>query len=178
MSYVLDEKADEIVAGHAELQRAIRGMSMMFATPGYGSYLLANAGMTFGWMGSSLAVYGSLGPTATRAVYYLGTSGIVVGIMSALIYRVLRGHASGRRWMFAYALWLVLVGIACVAVAIVQAHRGAIGVGVIGLFASSVACRCIAGANYALLAAFFRAKRVYGTEVEDELRRLRNARRK
>ena len=165
--YVSDDKTDEVVAKHAQLQSAIRGTTVLLVVPGHGSHMLVGLGLMLGWMGTSLAVYGLTNNSRTMLPYLLSAGLIAVSIMSILLYQVLRGQPAARRRMFKCTVVLAIVALCVLSAAVVWGDRATLLVSVVGAAASALTARCIAGANYALFAAFFRAKRKYADQLRE-----------
>jgi hypothetical protein len=171
--YIKDHAADEAFAKNVKIQDAIRGKTVMLVLPGHGTYLLANLGLILAWMGSGLGAYGIAGNTQAALPYCMLVSLLGVTVMSILVYRLLRGNPAARRDMYIYTLGVAALSAMVALVALVRWERPSLIVAVVGLGASSLAARSVAGPNYAALAAFFRAKRAYGETVREEIQRVR-----
>lgn len=171
--YIRDDKADEIVENHQELQQAIRGLHMMVVVPGHGSHLLVTMALTFGWMGSSIGVYGLSGNDRTVLVCGLASSLVFAALVGYFNWQVLRGRSAGRRRLYVFATSLLAFSIAVVAAALLRSDSHATFIAAAGVVASFVAQRGSASASYALFAAFFRAKRAYAEFVQAELDQVR-----
>jgi len=171
--YIKDEAADEVLAKNDKIQDVVRGKTIMLVLPGHGAYLLANLGLTFAWMGGGLGAYGIAGNTQAALPYCMLASLLGVTMMSILVYRVLRGKPAARRHMYIYTLGVAWLSAMVALVALVRWERPSLIVASVGLLASLLASRSVAGANYAALAAFFRAKRAYGETVREEIERVR-----
>lgn len=163
--YIRDDKTDDVVAKHEQLQKVIRGETAMVVVPGHAAHMLVGMGSVLGWMGTSLAAFGLAGNSRSILPYLLLAGLIVVSILSLLLYQVLRGHPMARGRMFGYACGLAALGVCVLIAALLWGDRSTLVVGGFGMVASALTARCIAGANYALFAAFFRAKRKYADQV-------------
>lgn len=172
--YIQDEAADEVLSKNAKIQDAVRGRTVMLVVPGHASYVFAILGLILGWMGSGLGAYGIAGSTEAALPYCMLASLVGVTIMSMLIYRVLRGTPSARRHMYIFALGVAVMSAAVSLVALIRWEKPSLIVATIACIASVLSSRTIAGANYAAVAAFFRAKRAYGETLRQEIERVRN----
>ena len=158
----LYEAADDAVANSQRLQSVLRGGAMLLFPPGGLALVGAYISVLIGW--AALA-----GPTVLRSIV-IGDSPLLVvvmtlyvalGLAAALlpVFLVARGYRAGHQTVvFLYrALFVLAVGMLIVSVLGTETttvtFRG-IAVGCVGL-----AERLSSGANYALAAAFFRARR-------------------
>jgi len=124
-------------------------------------------------MGSGLGAYGNAGSTQVALPYCMLASLLGVTMMSILVYRLLRGVSAARRHMYLYTLGVAVLSASVALVALVCWERPSLIVASVGLLASSLASRSVAGPNYAALAALFRAKKAYGETVREQIQRVR-----
>jgi hypothetical protein len=171
--YITDQAADEVVAKNVKLQDAVRGKTVMLVLPGHGAYVFANLGLMLGWMSSGLGAYGIAGNTQAALPYCMLVTLLGVTVMSILVYRLLRGTAAARRQIYIYTVGVAVLSAMVALIALVRWERPSLVVASVGLLASALAARSVAGPSYAALAAFFRAKRAWGESVREELQRVR-----
>jgi hypothetical protein len=157
--YIRDDIADKSILENKKIRDAIRGTSAILVAPGHAAYVLTNFMLMLGWMGCSIGVYGTSGESKTVLVYCLGASLVDVTLVSFIGYQVVSGYPRARRHMYVYSIGLAVLCTSAVLIALTYGGRAALVVSVGGLLASLVAIRCLSGPSYAMLAAFFRAKR-------------------
>lgn len=163
--YVRDQDADAIIAKDAKIQDAVQGRSIMLWLPGQGVGVSVNICLTFGWMGSVISVYRMVPQLRYMMGWYVLGILAVLSPMSIIWYAILRGHPAARSRMHAFTIATLVVGIVVSAVALVRGDMIAAGLAAAGLAFTFVALRLVAGPSYALLTAFFRAKRAYGEDL-------------
>ena len=162
--YIQDESADAVVAKDEKLQSVVQGSAIMLWLPGQGAGVSANMCLMFGWMGTMISVYRMVPQLRYMMQWYALGSVVVMSVMGILYYTLLRGHHAARSRMYAYATFTLIAGAVVAAVALVRADWIAAALAAAGIAFTAVAQRLVAGPDYALLAAFFRAKRAYADE--------------
>lgn len=173
IKYARDEVADEVVASDEKIQQAIKGTIILLIVPGHAAHVGVMLGLILAWMGPSLSAFLMLVRRPQDVVYYFLASAVFVVIVGYCAYALLAGLRRARTRMFRLALALSTMGVGVLALAVMRDEQPAIVLACGGTLAGALASRGIAGASYALCAAFFRAKRAHVDRTNAETQALR-----
>lgn len=161
MRYVRDDAADDVVRKHEKLQDVVHGRAVMLWLPATASGLAVQAALLLGAAGPIMAVVFMRYRNASELPVYIGSL-FALALVTGLLFRaVVRGTASGRTRMYRMSLVQLCLGACVVLASIARGHTASTVVSTAGTLMSFVASRLIAGPDYALWSAIYRAQRVH-----------------